>query len=319
MNTKDSNDKKHHEKNQNMIVKMNDDQHNKLQKNVKERTISKVSDRHFVGEDGQADNKAILLEPGHWKEFDPFLLLAEDWFSTRGFDWHPHRGIETITVVLDGKLEHRDSRGGYGILTQGDVQWMTAGRGLLHREMAHEKQPVHTLQLWVNLPADKKMVEPRYQDLRREQVPVRRGGGWEARVFSGQSGAIKGPASNNVPVTMLDVFFSNDESLFSQEIPPGEEGFVLVLSGEGRFGVNETTIKAGQIGYLSQTSINAGSTNLTAKASKKPMRFILWTGRPLHQPVVAHGPFVMNTKEQIVEAFEDYRAGAFGQIPGSMI
>ncbi|MDQ4073304.1 MAG: pirin family protein [Thermoproteota archaeon] len=319
MNTKDSNDKKYYEKSQNVIVKMNDDQYNKMQKNVKERTISKVFDRHFVGEDEQADNKAILLEPGHWKEFDPFLLLAEDWFSTRGFEWHPHRGIETITIVLDGELEHRDSRGGYGILRQGDVQWMTAGSGLLHREMAHKKQPVHTLQLWVNLPADKKMVKPRYQDLKREQVPVRKGCGWEARVFLGQSGGIKGPAANNVPVTMLDVYLSNDESSFSQEIPAGEEGFVLVLSGEGRFGMDETTIKAGQIGYLSQTSINDGPTNLTAKSGKKPLRFILWTGRPLHQPVVAHGPFVMNTKEQIIEAFEDYRAGAFGQIPTSSL
>jgi redox-sensitive bicupin YhaK (pirin superfamily) len=150
-------------------------------KNLKERKIAKVSNRYFVGGDEQADNKAILLEPGHWQEYDPFLLMAEDWFSTQGFDWHPHRGIETITVVLDGKLEHHDNRGGHGILKQGDVQWMTAGKGLLHREMAYNKQPVHTLQLWLNLPSDKKMIEPKYQDLRGDVVPIRHEPGIEVK------------------------------------------------------------------------------------------------------------------------------------------
>ncbi len=309
------NNKKNDKKNQNVSLKNIDHPHDNLGKDIHERIIADVSERRFVGEDEQADNKAIHLQPGRWTEFDPFLLLAEDWFSTRGFDWHPHRGIETVTVVIEGKLEHSDNKGGYGVLGQGDVQWMTAGRGLLHREIAYEEQPVHTLQLWVNLPADKKMVEPRYQDLKREQVPVRRGDGWEARVLSGKSGEIKGPAANNVPVTMVDVHFSNDKSFFLQEIPAGEEGFVLVLSGEGIFGLNKTIIKSGQIGHLSKTNPNVGPTRLTVNAINGPMRFILWSGQPLHQPVVAHGPFVMNTKEQIVEAFADYRTGAFGQIP----
>ena len=140
-----------------------------------ERSISKVSERHFVGKDRQVDNKAILLEPGDWIENDPFLLLSEDWFSNIGFDWHPHRGIETITLVLDGELEHHDNRGGHGILKAGDVQWMTAGKGLLHSEMAYKKNSVHTLQLWLNLPADKKMIESIYQDLQRDQLPDRNG------------------------------------------------------------------------------------------------------------------------------------------------
>jgi redox-sensitive bicupin YhaK (pirin superfamily) len=315
MTTEYLNNKKFDEKNQSVILKIDEHPHNDLGKDIHERTITKVSERRFVGKDEQADNKAIHLQPGRWTEFDPFLLLAEDWFSTRGFDWHPHRGIETVTVVIDGKLEHSDSKGGYGVLEQGDVQWMTAGRGLLHREIAYEKQSVHTLQLWVNLPADKKMVEPRYQDLKREQVPVRRGDGWEARVLSGKSGEIKGPAVNYVPVTMVDVSFSNDKSFFLQEIPAGEEGFVLVLSGEGIFGLNKTIIKSGQIGHFSKTNLGAGPTRITVNAVNGPVRFILLSGQPLHQPVVAHGPFVMNTKEQISDAFADYRAGAFGQIP----
>src|SRR5919202_758027 len=168
-------------------------------KKWKERNIAKVSNRHFMGGDEQADNKALVLEPGHWQDYDPFLLMAEDWFSTQGFDWHPHRGIETITIVLDGELEHCDNGGGPGLLKEGGVQWMTAGKGLLHREMARNKQPVYALQLWLNLPSDKKMVEPKYQDLRRDLVPIRHEPGVKVNVFSGQSGSVKAPASNHVP------------------------------------------------------------------------------------------------------------------------
>ena len=250
--------------------------------------------------------------------------MAEDWFSTRGFDWHPHRGIETITVVLEGELEHHDNRGGRGILKAGDVQWMTAGKSLLHSEMGYNKKPVHTLQLWVNLPADKKMIEPRYHDLRRDQIPVRieegKGNGLEIIVFSGRSGNVKGPetVANHVPITMLDVIMKKEGALFTQEIPAGQEGFIFVLSGQGKFGKDKTSIKVGQIGHLSKTSKNEGPTNLTVTADEKspsPLRFLLWTGQPLHQPVVAYGPFVMNTREQIDEAFTDYRNGVFGSIP----
>jgi redox-sensitive bicupin YhaK (pirin superfamily) len=285
-------------------------------KKLKERRIAKVSNRQFVGRDEQADNKALVLEPGHWEDYDPFLLMAEDWFSSQGFDWHPHRGIETITVVLEGKLEHHDNRGGHGILKEGDVQWMTAGRGLLHREMAYNKQPVHTLQLWLNLPSDKKMVEPKYQDLRGDLMPVHHELGVEVKVFSGQSGGVKGPASNYVPVTMLDISIKGDndfDSSFSQKIPAGQEGFVYALSGQGTFGHDAISVVAGQIGHLAKSNLRDGPTRLTVN-SKEPSRFLLWTGQPLHEPVVAHGPFVMNTRAQIVEAFSDYNAGLFGGI-----
>ena len=209
---------------------------NKKLPQTKDRHIERVSDRIHYGEDEQADDKYIVLKPRNWAETDPFLLMAEDWFSTNGFDWHPHRGIETITVVLEGELEHHDNRGGHGVLKPGDVQWMTAGRGILHREMAHNKQQVHTLQLWLNLPAENKMVEPTYQDLRGDKVSVRRQPGVEARVFSGRSGNIEATqkVSKYVPVTMLDVSLDGDKGTsFTQEIPAGDEGFVYVLSGMG--------------------------------------------------------------------------------------
>ena len=293
---------------------------------LKERHIATVSDRIHYGKDEQADNKYIVLDPRHLTDSDPFLLMAEDWFSTNGFDWHPHRGIETITVVLEGELEHRDSRGGYGVLKPGDVQWMTAGRGVLHREMAYKKQSVHALQLWLNLPAENKMVEPRYQDLRGEKVPVWQDSGVEVRVFSGRSNNIEGPSgvSRYVPVTMLDVRLDgttsnssgggDGETLFTQELPAGDEGFVYVLSGLGQFSSDGTSVSAGQVGRLAYTKVVDGPTKLNVTA-KEPLHFLLWTGRPLRQPVVARGPFVMNTEKQISEAFSDYGAGEFGSIP----
>jgi redox-sensitive bicupin YhaK (pirin superfamily) len=299
------------------MIRPNNNNNNSINKKIlhlKERHIDTVSDRIHYGKDMQADDKYIVLEPGHWNESDPFLLMAEDWFSTNGFDWHPHRGIETITVVLEGELEHHDNHGGHGVLKSGDVQWMTAGRGLMHREMAYRSQSVHALQLWVNLQAEDKMVKPSYQDLRSDQIPIRRENGIEVRVFSGQSGNVKRLAANHVPVTMLDVRFDYSNASFTQELPAGQEGFVYVVAGQGRFGENGRYVSAGQIGHLAHTNINDGSTRFTVTAIE-PTKFLLWTGQPLHQPVVAHGPFVMNTQDQINEAFADYRAGVFGSIP----
>ena len=296
----------------------NDNNNNKKLSQLKERQVEKVSDRIHYGKDEQADDKYIVLKPGNWAENDPFLLMAEDWFSTNGFDWHPHRGIETITVVLEGELGHHDNRGGHGVLKPRDVQWMTAGRGILHREMAHNKQQVHTLQLWLNLPAENKMVEPTYQDLRGYNVPVRLEPGIEARVFSGRSGNIEptSKVSKYVPVTMLDVRLDGDRGTsFTQEIPPGDEGFVYVLSGRGYFSSNDTLVSAGQVGHLAHTSARTDGRTILYVSTKEPMRFLLWTGRPLRQPVIARGPFVMNTESQIAEAFADYSAGLFGSIP----
>jgi quercetin 2,3-dioxygenase len=198
---------------------------------LKERNITKVLNRVHYGQDEQADDKYLVLKPSNWLETDPFLLMAEDWFSTNGFDWHPHRGIETITVVLEGELEHQDNQGGHGILKPGDVQWMTAGRGIIHREMAYRKKPAHALQLWLNLSAENKMVQPNYQDLRGDNVPVIQRPGAEVRVFSGRSENIEAipRVSKYVPVTMLDVRLDgssdghdNDWTSFAQEIPTGD-------------------------------------------------------------------------------------------------
>ena len=278
-----------------------------------QRRVAAVTTPARFGADGQVDGKAIIIEPGRWDAHDPFLMMAEDWFSTVGFDWHPHRGIETVTVVLDGELEHRDNTGGHGILGPGDVQWMTAGRGIVHSELARGGEGVHTLQLWLNLPAAAKMADPGYQDLRAADMPVRRGPGFEALVYSGRSGDVIGPARNHVATTMVDARLDPDAT-FVQELPPGTACFAYVLAGAGRFGADATPASAGRVVALAGPN-DDDADELGVVATSDGVRFLLFAGVPLREPVVAYGPFVMNTEAQIKEAFADYRAGRFGPVP----
>jgi redox-sensitive bicupin YhaK (pirin superfamily) len=203
-----------------------------------------------------------------WEKTSPFLFLSEDWFGLPGgFEEHPHPGMQTVTIILEGALEHRDHTGAHGLLNAGDVQWMTAGHGVLHSEMP--KGPVHTLQLWLNLPAKMKMIPARYQDQRLADTPVRR--------ISG--GEIRGPAE--------------------QELPASYRGFIYVLEGDAEVGGK--ALKKGDVGWF-----EPGEGGL---AFKGDFRALLFAGEPIHEPVVAYGPFVMNTRQEIVQAFEDYQAG----------
>ena len=142
---------------------------------IARRTVVRVEDSIPFGGDAQVDDRNVIITPVNPAATDPFLLLSEDWFSTPGFEWHPHRGLETVTLVVDGVLEHGDNMGNAGALTTGDVQWMTAGRGIIHRELAFRNERAHTLQLWVNLPGDLKMVDTRYQNLLSADHRARRG------------------------------------------------------------------------------------------------------------------------------------------------
>ncbi|HUC90550.1 MAG TPA: pirin family protein [Paenibacillus sp.] len=254
---------------------------------------------------------SLILEPGpgHFEEHDPFLLLAEDWFGRGSFDVHPHRGIETVTYVMEGRLEHYDNKsGGKDELLAGDAQWMTAGRGVIHKEDPAEGETVHSLQLWVNLPSGEKMTEPRYQNLRAANMPVREEPGAKIRIFSGESGGVKTPTVNVVPVTMVE-FRLEPGVTVKQDLPGGYNGFFFVLEGEGRFGregVKGTERQAlmlgpGEEGLPSEVTITADT----------PLRALLYAGQPLREPIAARGPFVMNTEEQIRQAYQDYRDGKF--------
>jgi redox-sensitive bicupin YhaK (pirin superfamily) len=249
---------------------------------------------------------------GDWAAVDPFLALMEDWFPRGVFDKHPHRGIETVTYVLGGRIDHYDNQGHEGVILPGDAQWMTAGRGLIHNEVPAEGETVHSLQLWVNLPASAKMTAPRYQDLVGDAVPVRRERGAEIRVFSGASGSVTAPTKNYVPVSMVEFRLAAGAAVH-QDLPADYNAFVVVLEGAGALGEDVQKIVAGDVAWLTRGE-NAAPSEVIVAAGDAPLRALLYAGRPLREPVVARGPFVMNTEAEIEQAYADYRAGRFGPV-----
>lgn len=251
----------------------------------------------------------MVLDPGRFEDFDPFLFLAEDFFGSGTFDLHPHRGQETVTFVIDGILEHYDNNAGEGQLGPGDVQWMTAGRGVIHREDPAEGQTVHSLQLWINLPSGKKMSEPRYQNLRSEDMPVRREEGALLRVFSGSSGDVVSETQNHVPITMVEMLLEPGATV-SQDLPGSYNGFIYVLEGSGTFGSDQVEAKKNQGMLLEAAADPSQPSELRIQANNK-LRLLLYAGEPIGEKVVQYGPFVMNTEDEIRQAFADYQSGQF--------
>jgi redox-sensitive bicupin YhaK (pirin superfamily) len=276
------------------------------------RAVDRIEEVVELGPDAQVDRKAIVLRPGDWDRTDPFLMMAEDWFSSVGFDWHPHRGFETVTVVLEGEAGHTDNRGGAGVLGRGDAQWMTAGRGIIHRELAHGGRPVHSLQLWLNLPPEKKLVEPRYQDLRYAAMPVAADDRAVARVFAGSSRGVDGPALTHWPVGMLDVDLEPG-GRYDHDLDGAHRAFGYVLAGEVRVG--DATIATGQVLWSDPVGDGPSALPIAASADGGPARVLVFHGIPIGAPVVQYGPFVMNTEHEIEDAFLAYRAGEFGPVP----
>ncbi len=251
------------------------------------------------GASSQVDNKQMVIGAEGWEATSPFLFLSEDWFSPPGgFEQHPHRGMQTVTIVLEGALEHRDHTGAHGILKAGDVQWMTAGRGVLHSEMP--QGPVHTLQLWLNLPAKMKMIPARYQDQRLADTPVRKVEGGEVRVYAGTSGNTTHGHGSDYPMWLLDIALRAPASL-SQELPPSYRAFLYVLGGKAK--VADTPVKAGEVAWF-----EPGEGELVI-AAEEDFRGLLFAGEPIRERAVAYGPFVMNTEREIQQAFMDYQAG----------
>ena len=169
--------------------------------------LKKSSEIHTAG---------LVLPSGNWEEFDPFLIMAEDKFQKHAFEIHPHRGMETVTYIIDGALEHSDNKGGSGTLKPGDAQWMTAGSGIMHLEAPPENVTAHTLQLWVNLPKANKMAAPRYQDILSSNVPVRKEEGVTYRVFSGSSGDVVSTTKNYAKVTFVEIIIDSGHTAKSR-------------------------------------------------------------------------------------------------------
>ena len=243
---------------------------------------------------------------------DPFLMLdafgsdnAGDYIA--GFPDHPHRGFETVTYMLAGRMQHKDNQGNSGDLGPGSVQWMTAGRGLVHSEMPlQESGRMAGFQLWVNLPAKDKMCAPRYQDIPADAVPVvRDGNGIEVKVLAGSYGSARGPVAGvATDPTYLDVTLPAN-ARFTFSVAPGHSAFAYVFEGEVRFGEEAAAVAATHIAVLSEGERIFASTRAAAG------RFILLAGKPLNEPIVQYGPFVMNTQDEIRQAVSDYQQGRF--------
>lgn len=234
---------------------------------------------------------------------DPFLLLMEDWFPIGVFDRHPHRGIETVTYIIDGAVDHYDNHGNSGQIGVGEALWLTAGRGLVHNEVPANGERAHLLQLWVNLPASSKMSPARFQEIHAATLPVHREEGVEVRVFSGSAGEAVSPTLNHAPVTMAEVILEPD-AVFKQLLPAGYNAFVVVLEGDGWIGASGLPVAAGEVVWLTR---HAEESIVTFEGGSERMRAMLFAGLPLGEPIVAHGPFVMNTADEIRSAYEDYR------------
>jgi redox-sensitive bicupin YhaK (pirin superfamily) len=266
------------------------------------RTINRVSRVIPQGASSQVQNKQLVVGAEGYDATSPFLFLSEDWFGPPGgFEEHPHRGMQTVTFILDGALEHRDHTGAHGVLKAGDVQWMTAGHGVLHSEMPHGNEQAHTLQLWLNLPAKMKMIPARYQDQRFADVPVRKVPGGEIRVYAGKSGDTSHGHGSDWPMWLLEIRLEKGAH-FSQEIPEEHRGFVYVLEGRAMIGGKE--LKKGEVAWF-----EPGAAVDLSIAAQENFRGLLFSGPPIDEPVVAYGPFVMNTKQEIQQAFKDYQAG----------
>ena len=238
----------------------------------------------------------------------------------RGTDWHPHRGFETVTYIIDGEFLHQDSHGGGGSISNGATQWMTAGSGILHIETPPEALVVsgglfHGLQLWVNLPASKKMVEPRYQNLDADTVRLlaTADGGTLVRLIAGTLGDHVGPGSTYTPITVVHATISPGSQL---QLPwPAEfNALAYVLSGHGSVGVERAPIRSGQLavfGAGDAITIAAGPD----KAAAEPLEVYLLGGQPIREPVAQYGPFVMNTRAELQQAMDDFQAGRLGTVP----
>ena len=254
--------------------------------------------------------KRIIGQPG-LDMLDPFLLLdefrsdsADDYIA--GFPEHPHRGFETVTYMLAGHMRHGDNHGNRGDLTPGSVQWMTAGRGILHSEMPQQENGLMWgFQLWVNLPAKDKMTAPRYQDIAPERIPVvRPADGVEVKVIAGELADATGPVEGiaTAPV-YLDVSLQPG-ARFALALPVGHHGFAYVFEGESAL-VGGERLQRSELGVLSDGE------QLQLAGGDKPSRLLVVAGKPLNEPVARYGPFVMNTQAQIHEAIADFRAGRF--------
>jgi quercetin 2,3-dioxygenase len=279
---------------------------------MKNRTISQTIDPQLVME-GAGVLLRRSISPRASNEQDPFLLFDHFAFNNpvegplRGFPMHPHRGLETVTYMLDGVTSHRDSLGNAGEIGPGDVQWMTSGRGILHEEMPRRSASgnIHGFQLWVNLPAAQKMGQPRYQEVNASTIPLVEKDGVSIRLVAGEVDGVSGPVTEIAASPLyMDVKLAPG-SRFSHRIPAGHTVLAYVFEGAGEF--------SGQvIESVTMLTFHDDGEGIEVR-SESGVRFMLIAGAPFKEPIVPYGPFVMNTVEEIQQTIADLRSGNFGK------
>jgi redox-sensitive bicupin YhaK (pirin superfamily) len=278
------------------------------------RTVQQIIEPQLV-----IEGAGVLLRrsfgPNRANPFDPFLLFDHFAFNDPiegpivGFPMHPHRGIETVTYMLEGSVRHRDSLGNAGVIGPGDIQWMTSGRGIMHEEMPRRgpNGAVNGFQLWVNLPARLKMSTPRYQEIAAMDLPVVSDGGARVRMVAGEFGGVTGPVTEIAAQPIYGEIALDPGSEVELPVPTGHTAVAYVFEGAVAFGSgNEAAVPAVRMAVLSDGE------GVIARASQgSGARLMLMAGQPIGEPIVPYGPFVMNTEQEIRQALADLRAGTF--------
>ena len=293
---------------------------------AQQRPVRTVTTAHAQHEGAGFEVRRPFPSPDE-RTADPFILLdhmgpvAYEPYEAKGAPWHPHRGFETVTYMIDGTMVHHDSHGGGGTISEGDTQWMTAGSGILHDELPAEELVISGgvfpgVQLWVNLPRTLKMTDPRYQDLRASELTLltSHDGGALVRVIAGTLAGYQGPGSTYTPIVYAHASVSPGARL-QLPWPPEFTAMVYVLSGSGTLGAERRPLVEGQLGVLGHgDALEVGADDHQTGPTGQ-WEILLLGGAPIREPVMQYGPFVMNTKQEIIDAITDFEAGRMGQIP----
>ena len=281
------------------------------------RTVTKVFTA-APSHDGDGVDLRRAFPGGELMDLDPFLLLDHLGPTrlapgeARGFPAHPHRGFETVTYLLDGEMQHRDSWGNHGTLRPGDVQWMTAGSGLVHSELpgetlVREGGTLHGFQLWINLPRKDKMIPPRYQDTASARIPVARNadGTVTAKVVAGEALGIKGVIETRIPILYVHLTLQPGAE-YTQEIPKSQNVFAFVIEGQGDLG-------GARVGENQVVVFDRGGDEVEiSNPGTRPLSLLLIAGEPIGEPVARYGPFVMNSRDELLQAVKDFQEGRMG-------
>jgi redox-sensitive bicupin YhaK (pirin superfamily) len=265
---------------------------------------------------GPGHTAVPVVDPARFAEQDPFIVLMDDRVDMPdgvpiGGE-HPHAGFEIATLLLEGAIHDQDE----GVLRAGDLQWMLAGRGVIHNEHAMPEGRTRILQLWMTIPADERWSEPHLETVSQEMAPVRREAAVEVRVYSGASGGVRAPerSHGHVPTTIVDVRLDAGATL-DQELPASYNGFVYVLDGSVRAGADDgPTLRAGQVGWLDRPASSGPSVLPLAASNGERAHVVLYAGEPQHRPIAMHGPFVGETRADLMRVSRDYMDGRFDRV-----